>query len=156
MTHYADPQDRFGIEYPVGWRVRASTTGAKGTTFYLDDPEEGIAVTVLSHGAVAGNLKAAALTPILTRQIRQSYPDFTFTAVSTKPAPGGGEQSEFSALWTNRWAQRMRAKGVIVSLSRGSETTYSYVVGQAQELAFPGLEPIIQRMLDSFQTTPRG
>lgn len=156
MTRYSDPLGLFGIEYPAGWRVRSSRAGTTATTFFLDDAEEGIAVIVVPNGTVQGAFQAERLAPILLEQIRRTYPDFTFTAVSTRPLPGVGEQSQFSALWTNRWAQRMRGRGVIVSAPRGSQTVYSYVAGQAQELAFPGVEPIIQRMLDSFQAALRG
>ncbi len=147
MNRYTDPQGLFGIEYPLGWRVRAASPGGKPTSFYLDDPDEGIALIVLTQGAVQGDVRTAAFTSLLIQQMRLTYPDFRLTTVSTRPLSGGGEQSEFVALWTNRWAQRMRAKGVIVSAARGGATSYSYVAGQAQEVVFPGLEPVIQRML---------
>ncbi len=69
---------------------------------------------------------------------------------------GGAEESEFTAQWTNRWAQRMRATGRIVSVTRDGNTAYAYVTGQAQELVFPGVEPILLRMLDSFREIPKG
>jgi hypothetical protein len=154
MTRYSDPYGRFGIEYPVGWRVRSAAAGSKGTTFYLDDPDEGIAVRVLPQGALQGSLNGAALAPILIQPARQRYPDFRITALSSRPLAAGGEQSEFSAVWTNRWAQRMRATGVIVSVARGAETNYLYMSAQAQELVFPGLEAILQRVMYSLRPSP--
>jgi hypothetical protein len=154
MARYSDPYGRFGIEYPAGWRVRTAATGTKGTTFYLDDPDEGIAVRVLPQAALQGNLNGAALAPIVSQQTRQRYPDFRITALSSRPLAAGGEQSEFSAVWTNRWAQRMRSTGVIVSVARGTETNYLYISAQAQELVFPGLEAILQRVMYSLRPAP--
>lgn len=154
MARYSDPYGRFGIEYPAGWRVRTAAAGTKGTTFYLDDPDEGIAVRVLPQGALQGNLNGAALAPILIQPVRQRYPDFRITALSSRPLAAGGEQSEFSAVWTNRWAQRMRATAVIVSVARGAETNYLYMSAQAQELVFPGLEAILQRVMYSLRPSP--
>jgi hypothetical protein len=130
--------------------------GAKGTSFYLDDPDEGIAVTVLPPAAVHGSLPATALATIVSQQIRGMHPDFRFLDLSTRSVAAGGEQSEFSARWTNRWAQRMRAKGVIVSTPRGADTTYLYIAAQAQELVFPGIEPVLQRIIQSLQLRPQG
>jgi hypothetical protein len=154
MTRYSDPYGRFGIEYPVGWRVRTAAAGTTGTTFFLDDPDEGIAVRVLPTAALQGNLNGAALAPIVIQQIRQRYPDLRITALSSRQLAAGREQSEFSAVWTNRWAQRMRASGVIVSVARGTETNYLYMSAQAQELVFPGLEAILQRVMYSLRLAP--
>jgi hypothetical protein len=156
MTRYRDPRGSFGIEYPIGWHVRPPAASARGTSFYLDDPDEGIAVTVLAQGAVPGHLDASRLAPLLTDQMRQRYPDFAFTAVSTRADAGGGEHSEFQARWTNRWAQPMRARGVLVSAPRGAETAYAFVAGQAQELVFASLEPVFVRILGSFRPGPGG
>jgi hypothetical protein len=156
MMRYSDPHGLFGIEYPVGWRVRGTTAATKSTSFYLDDPDEGIAVIVLPPAAVHGNFAAAALAPIVSQQIRRIYPDFTLSALSTRPVGGGGEQGEFSARWTNRWAQRMRAEGMIVTARRGADTTYLYIAAQAQEFVFPGIEPILQRILQSFRLSSQG
>src|SRR5204863_9256535 len=130
-----------------GWRVRHPSSATPRTAFYLDDPDEGIAVRVLSNSAMPGAVDAGGLTPILIRQMREHYPDFSLSAVSARRLPEGGEQTDFSALWTNQWGQRMRAKGMIVSARRGPDTVYAYVAGQAQELAFPGFEPILDRLL---------
>jgi hypothetical protein len=150
---YDDPRGRFQIEYPAGWQVRTPATGA--TMFYLDDPTEGIAVRVVSPGVVLGRVDAAALAPIVVQHLRQAYPDFTVTAMATRPLANGRERSEFTARWTNRWAQPMRATGVIVSETRAGETTYAYVAGQAQALVYPALEPVFHRVLESFRGDPR-
>jgi hypothetical protein len=155
MTPYADPQGRFRIEYPTGWQVRPQAA-AGSTAFYLDDPDEGIAVTVQTQGTVSGRVEGGALTPVVLRQLKQRYPDLTLVVTSSQLLAGGARQSEFTAQWTNRWAQRMRATGRIVSVIRDGNTAYAYVAGQAQELLFPGVEPILLRMLDSFSEIPKG
>jgi hypothetical protein len=157
MTRYADPGGRFGIEYPSTWRIRPPASGGTpDTTFYLDHPDEGVAVTVLSPGAVHGRANASVVTAILTQQLRRLHPDFQFTRVSTRAQDGRRAETDVAARWTNRWGQAMRARGVVVSTTDGAETGYVYVAGQAQEVIFPDVEPMIQRMLDSFQTAPPG
>jgi hypothetical protein len=155
MTWYSDPRGAFMVAHPVGWHVRPLARGPV-TAFFVDDPDEGIALTVEARGTVSGHVEGAALAPIVTRHMKQRYPDFTFIAVSSRRLASGAQQSDFTAQWTNRWAQQMRATGRIVSVPRDGVTWFSYVAGQAQELAYHGLEPIFQRMLESFQEGPSG
>src|SRR5262249_21885634 len=154
MTRYADLNKGFGIDYPTTWRVRPPATGAIGdTTFYLDHPDEGIALTVRSPSVVHGQANPSVVASILTQQLRKTYPDFEFTQVLTRASDNGRQESRVVAQWTNHWGQRMVGKGVIVTAVHDGRTTYVYAPGQAQEFVFPSLEPTIDRMLASFQPT---
>jgi hypothetical protein len=156
MIAYPDPRGLFTIEYPVGWRVRAPGPDGVVTTFYLDDPDDGIAVTVLAQATAQGSVNTSALASLLVEQLRRSSPDFQLTVLAAHPQSSGGEIGEVSAGWTSRKAQRMRAKGVIATVPRSGATAYSYVVGQASEFVFPGIEPLLQRVLESFRPSTRG
>ena len=113
-------------------------------------------MTVQTQGTVSGRVEGGALTPVVLRPLKQRYPDLTLVVTSSQLLAGGAQQSEFTAQWTNRWAQRMLATGRIVSVTGDGNTAHLYVAGQAQELVFPGVESILLRMLDSFSEIPKG
>ena len=73
----ADPEGLFRIEYPAGWQVRPQTAPGR-TAFYLDDPDEGVAVTVQAQGSVPGRVEGSALTPavFIAKKEVASWPFF--------------------------------------------------------------------------------
>lgn len=153
MARYRHPSGTFGIEYPDGWKIR-SQSGAAGTTFYKDDPDEGTSFTVVAMQPAQGELKARQIFQAVAAAARKQYPDLRVKpgALRNLGSPGAvAEMLEAEAWWTNVRGRKMQAAVLIIATTSPGAgfTSFTFLSGQAPITDFPAMRPIYQRMMQS-------
>ncbi|MBI4278714.1 MAG: hypothetical protein HY660_09680 [Armatimonadetes bacterium] len=157
MQAYADPDKRFVIAYPQGWKVKRSPGGT--TDFYLDDPDEGTTFTVLPAASLKGEMDAAHAFAGIVEDNRKRYPDLRVAGQRQRVAQGTlhGTTVEATLTWTGARRVPMKAwasLGAIKMVGQG-RTVITFISYQAPAAEFDRLVPLFSRMLQSLNIGPR-
>lgn len=153
LQPYEDPDKQFTINYPQGWHVKRVPTA--GTSFYLDDPEEGTSFVFTPAGTLKGEMDAAQALKAIVTEIRKKYPDFKVVGQKQRSmtANRNGTIVDVSATWTNTKKVGMKGwatLGVIKQVGKGT-TVFSYMGYQAPAKDFGQVEPVFDRMIRSLK-----
>lgn len=153
LQPYEDPDKQFTISYPQGWHVKQFPAG--GTSFYLDDPEEGTSFSFRPAGTLKGEMNAAQVLNTIVTEIRKKYPDFKVVGQKMRPMTANRDGSivDVSGIWTNAKKVGMKGwatLGVIKQIGKG-RTVFSYLGYQAPSKDFDQVEPVFDRMIRSLK-----
>lgn len=152
MAEYRDPEGRFVLDHPRGWRVEGRAGGE--TRLFRDDPVHGALLLVHPGIALPRPVSAAELLSWLEREIRAAYPDVRLAA-SPGPPRGDAERSvqriELTATWTAPGGQRLRSTSAITLMSTPAQSRFSYVTYQLPEAATAAHEAPLARAARSYR-----
>jgi hypothetical protein len=156
LVPYADPDKQFTIQYPSGWHVRRAN---RVTTFYLDDPDEGTAFSILP-GPVDMKGEYSALQvfeTLIYGPAKKEYPDFKVMGHREQQLGNlaNGTVLEAIGAWTNTRHVSMHGYAKVFAvrnIGRGT-TTISLFWYQAPARDYDRLEPTFNEMVRTTRYT---
>jgi hypothetical protein len=153
LQSYQDPDKLFTMGVPAGWKVRRFPNGS--TTFYVDDPEEGTAFSIIPALSLKGEMDASQVLGALLPEYLKRWPDFKVVGQKQRAVQGNprGTIVDAAFLWTNSKKVVMKGWATLgaTKISGEGRTVITSMGYQAASKDFDGLEPVFDAMLKSLK-----